>query len=76
MTDGLLDVSYASEEYLVLDWNERGAPPSNRPVGAPGYRSTLVSRVIATELGGSIHRDWADDGVVITIRLDKQRLAR
>lgn len=75
-TGGLLDVSCASEEDMVLVWTERGGPPVTGPIGEPGYGSKLVSRVIADKLGGSIHRDWSEDGAIVTIRLDKNRLAR
>lgn len=75
-TGGLLDVACASEEDMVLVWTERGGPPVTGPIGEPGYGSKLVSRVIADKLGGSIHRDWSEDGAVVTIRLDKARLER
>ena len=75
-TTGLLDVSCASEEDLVIVWTERGGPPVTRPVGKPGYGSTLVSRVMANQLGGSIEREWSAEGAIITLRLDKDRLSR
>lgn len=72
---GLLDVSCASEDDLVIVWTERGGPPVTGPVGEPGYGSTLVSRVMTNQLGGSIEREWSSEGAIITLRLDKGRLA-
>jgi two-component sensor histidine kinase len=72
---GLLDVSCASEDDLVIVWTERGGPPVTGPVGEPGYGSTLVSRVMANQLGGSIEREWSREGAIITLRLDKGRLS-
>ena len=72
---GLLDVSCPSEDDLVIVWTERGGPPVNGPVGEPGYGSTLVSRVMTKQLGGSIEREWSPEGAIITLRLDKRRLA-
>lgn len=68
-------MSCASEDALAIVWTERGKPQVNGPVGEPGYGSTLVSRVMANQLGGSIERDWSPEGVIITLRLDKGRLA-
>lgn len=72
---GLLDVSCASEDDLVIVWTERGGPPVNGPVGEAGYGSKLVSRVMANQLGGSIEREWSPEGAIITLRLDKGRLS-
>ncbi len=72
---GLLDVSCASEEDLIIVWTERGGPPVVSPTGPPGYGSTLVGRVMANQLGGSIQREWSPEGAIITLRLDKVRLS-
>lgn len=72
---GLLDVSCTSEEDMVLVWTERGGPPVEGPRGEPGYGSTLIDKVMQNQLGGSITKDWSADGAIITLRLDKRRLA-
>jgi two-component sensor histidine kinase len=73
---GLLDVSCASEDDLVIVWTERGGPAVLSPSGPPGYGSKLVSRVMTEQLGGSINREWSAEGAIITLRLDKERLSR
>jgi two-component sensor histidine kinase len=73
---GLLDVSCASEDDLVIVWTERGGPAVLSPSGPPGYGSKLVSRVMTDQLGGSINREWSAEGAIITLRLDKERLSR
>jgi two-component sensor histidine kinase len=73
---GLLDVSCASEDDLVIVWTERGGPAVTGPAGEPGYGTTLVSRAIANQLGGSIEREWSSEGAVIKLRLDKDRVSR
>jgi hypothetical protein len=35
----------------------------------------MVSRVLAARLSGSIERDWSPEGAIITVRMNKQRLA-
>lgn len=72
---GLLDVSCTSEDNMILVWTERGGPPVEGPGGPPGYGSTLVNKVMENQLGGSITKEWSPEGAVITLRLDKRRLA-
>lgn len=46
------------------------------PMAAPGYGSKLVERSVSGQLRGSIAYDWAKDGVVLTVRLDPEKLGR
>lgn len=73
---GTLDVSCSDEdEDMVMTWTERGGPTVVAPVGAGGFGSNMVVRVLASQLNGSIQRDWSAEGAVITVRMNKQRLA-
>jgi hypothetical protein len=40
-----------------------------------GYGSKLIGRVIASELDGTINRDWSPDGAIITITMRKDLLS-
>lgn len=72
---GTLDLSESIEdEGFVLMWTERGGPPVTAPPGASGFGSTLIRRSMASDLGGSIKYDWSNDGVVIALRIDPERL--
>ena len=75
---GTLDVSCApaedDENELALVWTERGGPEVSPPENA-GYGSKLVGRVIASELSGTISRDWSAEGAIITIRMKQDRIA-
>lgn len=74
---GTLDVSCASpDSEIVIVWTERGGPPVSIPVGAGGFGSKLVTRSMTSQLGGSIERQWLEEGVVVTIKINKHRLAR
>ena len=74
---GTLDVSCsAHNEAVTLVWTERGGPPVEAPTGALGYGSKLVERSISGQLNGSIRYDWAKDGVVITLKVNPEHLAR
>ncbi|MDB5501818.1 MAG: signal transduction histidine kinase [Tardiphaga sp.] len=73
---GTLDVSCAlPDSDIVIVWTERGGPPVSVPEGTGGFGSRLVARSMTAQLGGSIDRQWLPEGVVVTIKIDKDRLA-
>lgn len=73
---GTLDVSCsAQDEALTIVWTEHGGPPVAGPIGAPGYGSKLVERTLRGALNGSIHYNWAREGVIATLKIDPSRLA-
>jgi two-component sensor histidine kinase len=73
---GTLDVSCTpDEEVLTLKWTERGGPPVIAPEDM-GYGSKMISRLIAAELDGTIHKEWSPAGVEVTVTIPKDRLAR
>jgi two-component sensor histidine kinase len=73
---GTLDVSCAQPEGgVVIVWTERGGPLVTAPADAGGFGSKLVTRSMTNQLGGSIERQWLKEGVVVTIKIRKDRLA-
>lgn len=73
---GTLDVSCsAHDEAVTIVWTESGGPPVEPPAGALGYGSKLVERSVSGHLRGSIAYDWAKDGIVVTLKVDPDRLA-
>lgn len=73
---GVLDVSCdPGGSQLVIIWTEQGGPPVVAPAGSGGYGSKLVLRAMSAQLGGSIERIWSTDGVIVTLRIDKERLS-
>ena len=74
---GTLDVACDSPDgEVVVVWTERGGPQVAKPAGPEGYGTKLVSRSIAGQLGGSIAYDWDGAGVIVTLRMTKDKLAR
>jgi two-component sensor histidine kinase len=72
---GLLDVSCAAaEDDLTIVWTERGGPPVRAPSGSSGFGTNLIRRSIAGTFRGSIHHDWSPEGLIVTLRLNKDRL--
>lgn len=73
---GTLDVSSTGhdDENVVVVWLERGGPSVASPIGPGGFGSKLINRAIATQLRGTIACDWAKEGVVVTLTMNRQRL--
>lgn len=73
---GAVDVSCADHGGdVVVVWSERGGPPIAAPTAKPGFGSRLIAHSMAGQLGGSIAYDWLADGVAVTLRISKARLA-
>jgi two-component sensor histidine kinase len=74
---GTLDVATTAPTDTQLDliWMERGGPPLGEPPEAHGFGSKLVDRSVSKQLGGTILYDWAPDGLIVTLRLERRRLA-
>ena len=60
---------------ITMMWTERGGPAVRPPEGTEGYGSRMVSRVLANQLSGTIERDWSPEGAIITVRMNKERVA-
>jgi len=76
IASGTLDVSCnADEDDVVVMWTERGGPPVVAPAKLEGFGSKLMHRSMAAQLGGTIIFDWSEEGVVVTLRMSKARLA-
>ncbi|MFN7103466.1 MAG: sensor histidine kinase [Pseudorhizobium sp.] len=74
---GTLDLSGSTiGTDLELVWTERGGPQVEPPNGAKGYGSQLVQRSVSGQLGGAIDYEWAGDGVIVTLRLNGDKLAK
>lgn len=73
---GTLDVSCsAHDEAVTIMWTESGGPKVAAPTTAPGYGSRLVERSVTGHLRGAIDYDWAEDGLVVTLKVKPERLA-
>ncbi len=77
MDTGSLDLSgLTDDDEVTLTWTERGGPAVEPPNDAGGYGSKLLNRSVSGQLGGSIAYDWSAKGVVVTLRLKGDKLAR
>ena len=73
---GTLDVSCLAEDAdAVIVWTECGGPPVVAPQDLTGFGSKLVARSITGQLGGSIDYNWSSVGLIVTLRMRKDRLS-
>jgi two-component sensor histidine kinase len=73
---GTLDVSSSPPgNEAVIVWTERGGPPVTAPKGKGGFGSKLIVRGLK-QIGGSIERSWQREGVVVTMTIKQDSLAR
>ncbi|UZK69212.1 PAS domain-containing protein [Sphingomonas sp. S1-29] len=74
--DGTLDVSCsAQDEAVTIVWTESGGPKVEPPSGKAGYGSKLVERSVTGHLRGAIDYDWAESGLIVTLKVAPGRLA-
>lgn len=74
---GTLDVSCSAHDAeLVIAWTEQGGPPVQPPEDPGGFGSQMVARAMARQLDGAIERDWAPQGLVVRLRMNKDRVAQ
>ncbi|UVK41996.1 PAS domain-containing protein (plasmid) [Mesorhizobium sp. AR02] len=74
---GTLDVSCsAHDDAVTIVWTESGGPLVETPAGPPGYGSRLVERSVTGHLRGSIAYDWSKQGLVVTLKVQPERLAQ
>ncbi|MFC7475719.1 sensor histidine kinase [Dankookia sp. GCM10030260] len=73
---GTLDLSCPTltEAEVVLVWTERGGPPVVAPSAPAGFGSDLIRRGMVHQFGGGIEVDWSPEGVIVTLRMQRDRL--
>jgi hypothetical protein len=64
-----------SGEHVVILWTERGGSIVTAPEKPPGFGRKMAARSMSSQLGGSIEFDWAETGVIVTLEINKSRLA-
>lgn len=53
---------------LSLRWVESGGPPAAPPTHR-GFGTRIMENIIGNQLGGDVHFDWRDQGLVCEITL-------
>ena len=76
VANGTVSVSCPAQgSELVILWTERGGPTVVAPPAPGGFGSRMVRRGMSNQLGGSIGFDWSAEGLIVTLRINKNLLA-
>lgn len=73
---GSLDISSSADESDVfLVWAETGGPQLPASPQQTGYGSKLIERSMFSRFRGTLDYDWQQTGLVVTLKMRKDRLA-
>lgn len=73
---GTLDVSGTNDEHdVILTWAEDGGPPVRAVTEMRGFGSKMILQSISQRFDGALSYDWQPTGLVVTLRMRKDRLA-
>ena len=69
----LVLVGHEEGDEVELVWNESGGPPPIAAARHTGFGSVMTGRVIK-QIDGTITRKWTDQGLIVTLRMNKTLL--
>ncbi len=73
--EGTLDVSgVAGDTQVTIVWTERGGPPVAAPAELSGFGSKLLRYSMTYQLNGSVEHNWSEEGAIVTLIMDRNRL--
>lgn len=73
---GQLDISSSADDlHIRVIWAETGGPAIEKAPDMQGFGSRMISRSLSGQLGGELSYDWRPSGVVITLRMLREKLA-
>ena len=61
---------------LELVWMEQGGPAIAGPPTRHGFGTDLAELSVSRQLGGEISKEWAPEGLKVTMRVEAARLHR
>lgn len=74
---GALDITGTTDDLeILLTWAESGGPTIVTSPQMGGFGSKMVAQNVSRQLGGSIGYDWQTTGLVVTMRMMRDRLSR
>jgi two-component sensor histidine kinase len=74
--DGRVRITTALDNGLVvMTWEEADGPPVTVPERT-GFGTRLTDTSIINQLGGSIEREWAPEGICVRVQVAAERLVR
>lgn len=75
--EGSVDIQCtAADDVLKIVWRESGGPKLDKAPERIGFGTRLAQMSIEQQLGGEIAREWARDGLRVTLTVRSSSLAR
>ena len=75
--EGSLDVTWQVDgEALTLTWRELDGPVIESPPVRKGFGSQLARMGVTGQLGGAIAHDWQPTGVIISLVVPLEQIAK
>lgn len=69
-------VTKAVDDRITLTWRETGGPPIAAAPQNFGFGTRLTEMSVKDQLGGTLERTWAREGLVVEIEVAANRLSR
>jgi PAS domain S-box-containing protein len=66
----------ADEHVLALTWKEHGGPAVDGPPQGEGFGSLLARRIVSSQFGGRLSRDWKPEGLTLHLSVPIEQLAK
>lgn len=74
--DGRVDILLITDtDRLAIEWREHGVAHSGAVPTHLGFGSRMVDMVVRRQLGGTLDKDWAGDGLVVRLDLPRASLS-
>ncbi len=70
-----IEIDTADPAVIVLTWHETGGPPAHLDP-QPGFGTTLIEMSVTRQLGGTLERDWHDEGLRVRATIPAQMMSR
>jgi two-component sensor histidine kinase len=73
-SDGYVEIDCADQAGTVdVTWSEHGGPPVVPPLDKKGFGDVLIRSTVES-LGGTIHKDWNHEGLIIRLSVPRESL--
>jgi PAS domain S-box-containing protein len=66
----------ADDRELAMTWKEDGGPTVEEPPHDEGFGSVLARRIVGSQFGGQLSRDWKPEGLTIHLSVPIEQLAK
>ena len=73
---GAVHIDCASkEDWLAINWEERGGPPVSGPPDREGFGGNLARKIVENQFRGRYFNEWKPSGLSIRIEIPRENIA-